>query len=294
MRLLQVLGLSEVLAEEMVPVPDYQRFGVDGELLLRFELNGHPAGMHAWLSIRREWGTAGRSRAWSSPPLWLSRRARDGRALEGVFAWLRPNDLVWHYVVNNSLLGKDPPAFDILYWNQDTVRLAAGLHRDVVRLALGDSLTHPGQVEVLGTPIDLGAITVNTYGIVGLNDHIVPWENAYRSAQLLGGHKRFVLSTSGHIPALVNPLSRESRSRYRVTETPTANPAAGCQRPTSSAEAGGPTTVIGSPREPASSRPPRGHSAAASTKRRLRPRGTTCLPSQRSDERRPHDERAGF
>lgn len=142
----------------------------------------------------------------------------DGRALAGVFAWLRPNDLVWNYVVNNYLLGKDPPAFDILYWNQDSVRLAAGLHRDFVRIALENSLTHPGEVEVLGTPIDLGAITVDSYGIAGLRDHIVPWENAYRSGQLLGGRKRFVLSTSGHIQALVNPPSNESRASFRVTD----------------------------------------------------------------------------
>ncbi len=83
----------------------------------------------------------------------------DGRALAGVFAWLRPNDLVWNYVVNNYLLGKDPPAFDILYWNQDSVRLAAGLHRDFIRTALDNALTHPGAIEVLGTPIDLSEIT---------------------------------------------------------------------------------------------------------------------------------------
>ena len=65
----------------------------------------------------------------------------DGRALAGVFAWLRPNDLVWNYVVNNYLLGKDPPAFDILYWNQDSIRLAAGLHRDLIRTALDND--HP-------------------------------------------------------------------------------------------------------------------------------------------------------
>jgi poly[(R)-3-hydroxyalkanoate] polymerase subunit PhaC len=144
----------------------------------------------------------------------------DGRALEGVFAWLRPNDLVWNYFVNNYLLGKDPPAFDILYWNQDTVRLAAGLHRDFILTALDNGLTHPGDVEVLGTPIDLGAITLDSYAVAGLNDHIVPWENAYRSAQLLGGSKRFVLSTSGHIQALVNPPSPESRASYRVTDDP--------------------------------------------------------------------------
>jgi poly[(R)-3-hydroxyalkanoate] polymerase subunit PhaC len=150
----------------------------------------------------------------------------DGRALAGVFAWLRPNDLVWNYVVNNYLLGKDPPAFDILYWNQDSVRLAAGLHRDFIRIALDNALTHPGEVEVLGTPIDLGAITLDSYNIAGLRDHIVPWENAYRSAQLLAGAKRFVLSTSGHIQALVNPPSPESRASYRITDDPADDPEA--------------------------------------------------------------------
>ncbi|MBV8991891.1 MAG: alpha/beta fold hydrolase, partial [Solirubrobacterales bacterium] len=144
----------------------------------------------------------------------------DGRALEGVFAWLRPNDLIWNYFVNNYLLGKDPPAFDVLYWNQDTVRLAAGLHRDFVRIALGNALTVPGAVEVLGTPVDLESITRDTYRIAGLNGHIVPWENAYRSAGLLGGSKRFVLSTSGHIQALVNPPSADSRATYRATDDP--------------------------------------------------------------------------
>src|SRR5256885_12613981 len=139
----------------------------------------------------------------------------DGQALSGVFTWLRPNDLVWNYVVNNYLLGKDPPAFDVLYWNQDTVRLAAGLHRDFIQMGLDNGLTRPGGVEVLGTPVDLGAITLNSYAVAGLNDHIVLWENAYRSAQLLGGSKRFVLSTSGHIQALVNPPSPESRASYR-------------------------------------------------------------------------------
>ena len=73
---------------------------------------------------------------------------------------------------------------------------------------------------MLGTPVDLGAVTLDSYVIAGLNDHIVPWDNAYRSAQLLGGEKRFVLSTSGHIQALVNPPSAESRATYRVTDAP--------------------------------------------------------------------------
>ena len=144
----------------------------------------------------------------------------DGRSLAGVFAWLRPNDLIWNYVVNNYLLGKDPPAFDILFWNQDTVRLAAGLHRDFVHLALENSLTRAGATEVLGTAVDLAAIELDSYIVAGSNDHIVPWESAYRSLELLGGRSRFVLSTSGHIQALVNPPAPDSRSSYRVTEEP--------------------------------------------------------------------------
>ncbi|WP_028066738.1 PHA/PHB synthase family protein [Solirubrobacter soli] len=142
----------------------------------------------------------------------------DGRALEGVFTWLRPNDLVWNYVVNNYLLGKQPPAFDVLYWNQDTVRLAAGLHRDFVKNGLENAIATPGALTVLDTPVDLGAIDVDSYIVAGATDHIIPWENAYRSTELLGGESRFILSSSGHIQALVNPPGPDSRSSYRIRE----------------------------------------------------------------------------
>jgi polyhydroxyalkanoate synthase len=154
----------------------------------------------------------------------------DGKALEGVFTWLRPNDLVWNYVVNNYLLGKQPPAFDVLFWNHDTVRLAAGLHRDFIKQGLENSLVDPGALEVLGTPIDLGAVDVDSYIVAGSTDHIIPWENAYRSTQLLGGTPRFVLSTSGHIQALVNPPAAESRASYRVADLYPSSPEAWAEK----------------------------------------------------------------
>jgi polyhydroxyalkanoate synthase len=129
----------------------------------------------------------------------------DGRALAEVFAWLRPGDLIWNYWVNNYLLGKQPPAFDILFWNADTTRMTAGLHADFIDISLGNGLVTPGAVTVLGTPVDLSRVGVDAYVVAGIADHITPWQNCYRSAQLLGGDTRFVLSTSGHIAALVNP-----------------------------------------------------------------------------------------
>jgi polyhydroxyalkanoate synthase subunit PhaC len=147
----------------------------------------------------------------------------DGRSLQGVFTWLRPNDLVWSYVVNNYLLGKEPPAFDVLYWNQDSVRLAAGLHRDFIRIAMDNSMVRPGGFSTLGTSIDLSKVNVDVYAVAALTDHIVPWENAYRSVQLFGGARRFILSTSGHIQALVNPPGPSSRATYRATDDVSAS-----------------------------------------------------------------------
>jgi poly[(R)-3-hydroxyalkanoate] polymerase subunit PhaC len=147
----------------------------------------------------------------------------DGRALAEVFAWLRPGDLIWNYWVNNYLLGKRPPAFDILFWNADTTRMAAGLHADFVDIALDNSLTRPGGITVLGVPIDLAKVTVDAYIVAGMADHITPWENCYRTTQLFGGTSRFVLSTSGHIAALVNPPGNPKAS-YHTNDDPTADP----------------------------------------------------------------------
>lgn len=138
----------------------------------------------------------------------------EGTALAEVFAWLRPGDLIWNYWVNNYLLGKTPPAFDILFWNADTTRMSAALHADFVDMAMGNLLTHPGSLMVLGQPIDLSQVTVDAYVVAGIADHITPWENCYATTQLLGGDTRFVLSTSGHIAALVNPPDNPKASFF--------------------------------------------------------------------------------
>ena len=139
----------------------------------------------------------------------------DGRALAEVFAWLRPDDLVWSYWVNNYLQGRKPPAFDILYWNADTVRMATGLHHDFVDVGLENALTKPGAVRMLDAPVDLSAVKADGYMLAGVADHISPWQNCYRGAQLVGGDVTFVLSSSGHIASIVNPPDNP-KSNYRA------------------------------------------------------------------------------
>jgi len=141
-----------------------------------------------------------------------------GKSLAEIFAWMRPNDMVWGYWVNNYLLGQPPPAWDILYWNSDQTNMPAGLHRDFVQLGLENGLTKPGAIEVLDTPVDVSKIDVDTYLIAGIADHISPWESAYRTTQLFGSDPRFVLSTSGHIVAMVNPPGKD-KANYKVNES---------------------------------------------------------------------------
>ena len=136
----------------------------------------------------------------------------DGRSLAEVFAWLRPNDLVWNYWVNNYLLGRKPPPFDILFWNSDTTRMTARLHHDFLRLAMANALAVPGKATMLGTRVDLSRVKVDSYVLAGIADHICPWQACYRSATLLGGPVRFVLSTNGHIAAIVNPVDNVKSS----------------------------------------------------------------------------------
>ena len=141
----------------------------------------------------------------------------DGRTLAEVFAWLRPNDLIWNYWVNNYLMGHAPKAFDILFWNADPVRMSAGMHRDFMDLAIRNALVEAGAAEMLGTRVDLSDITADTYVVAGIADHLCQWESCYASTQLFSGDTKFVLSTSGHIAAMVNPPGNP-KANFRTAE----------------------------------------------------------------------------
>jgi polyhydroxyalkanoate synthase len=127
----------------------------------------------------------------------------NGWQMASMFAWLRPNDLVWNYYVNNYLLGKDPPAFDILAWNADTTRLSSRFHHQMLDMVAGNQLAHPGGMTVLGTPIDISQIACDTYVAAGRTDHITPWHTCYRTTQMVSGDSEFVLCSSGHIQTVV-------------------------------------------------------------------------------------------
>jgi polyhydroxyalkanoate synthase len=144
----------------------------------------------------------------------------DGAQLAEVFAWLRPNDLIWSYWVNNYLQGKAPAAFDILAWNADTTRMPAGLHRDFVNLSLANALTKPGAATMLGSLVNLSTVKADCYVIAGIADHLCQWESCYQTTQLLGGESRFILSTSGHIASLINPPGNPKATWRTAAENP--------------------------------------------------------------------------
>ena len=134
-----------------------------------------------------------------------SRGVLDGQDMAKMFAWMRPNDLIWNYWVNNYLLGNAPPAFDVLYWNADTTRLPAGLHGDFLDMIYSNPFLNPGEMVVGGHPIDMTKVDYPTYVIAGTTDHITPWKAVYETARLYGKDTQFVLSNSGHLQSLLNP-----------------------------------------------------------------------------------------
>jgi polyhydroxyalkanoate synthase len=155
----------------------------------------------------------------------MLRRAADGgevipgKSVRTGFAWMRPNDLVFNYLVSGWLLGQDPPSFDVLAWNDDATAVSAKFALESTEL-LVDAMARKYGITVLGTPIDLAKVDCDSFHVAGYTDHITPWRAAYTSTQVLGGDKEMAVVKSGHIQSFVNPAAK---SRYDYWEGPPAS-----------------------------------------------------------------------
>ena len=144
----------------------------------------------------------------------------DGRYMAATFNLLRGRDLIWSYVVNNYLLGQEPPPFDLLHWNSDTTNLPAGWHRNYLEtLYQGNKMVERGGITVAGTPIDLGKVKTPTYIQAGREDHIAPPQSVWKIMDHFKGDKRFVLAGSGHIAGVVNPPTA-GKYQYWINDKP--------------------------------------------------------------------------
>lgn len=159
------------------------------------------------------------------------KRIHPASSLARVFAWMRPNDLVWNYWVNNYLSGNDPPSFDILAWSVDGTNLPGKLHGQFLDIFESNLLPKRGALKVLGKTIDLSKIKVQTLVTGGTTDHLTPWKGCYRTTQLLGGSMTFVLSNAGHVASLVNPPGNP-KATYWLGPSPGPDPEQWLQKAT--------------------------------------------------------------
>ena len=141
----------------------------------------------------------------------------DGKEMAAAFRLLRSNSLIWHYVVHGYLYGEAPPPFDVLFWNMDTTRMPARMHTWYLRnLYLDNKLIRKDALEVAGQPLDLTRIVQPVYAVAAADDHIAPWQQAFRINNFVSGSKRFVLSSSGHILGIINPVVNPPKRDYWV------------------------------------------------------------------------------
>jgi polyhydroxyalkanoate synthase len=144
-----------------------------------------------------------------------------GQELAATFSFLRPNDLVWNYVVGNYLKGETPPPFDLLYWNSDSTNLPGPMYCWYLRHTyLENRLKEPGALTVCAAPLDLRLLDMPAFVYGSREDHIVPWDSAYASTQILTGKRRFVLGASGHIAGVINPPAKKKRSYWTNSRLP--------------------------------------------------------------------------
>lgn len=207
-----------------------------GGLILSCALNHLAAEGKSWVHAASfgvmllDFDTPGPIGAFSPNPLLNLARRRAAKAgvlspndMAAAFAWLRPNELVWNYWHNNYLMGETPPINDIMAWNADGTRLPAALHSQFLDIFADNTLLE-GPLTVLGSPLQAGAIHCDSYFMAAEGDHLTPWQGCYRSAQLFGGERSFVLSSAGHIASLINPPSNP-KARHFIGPAPTMDAA---------------------------------------------------------------------
>ena len=130
----------------------------------------------------------------------------EGAEMANTFNMLRANDLIWSFVINNYLLGRDPFPFDLLHWNCDSTRMPAKMHSFYLRnMYMNNRLREPGGITLVGEPIDLSKVKMPTYFISAVEDHIAPWKTTFEGPKIIAGKSRFVLAGSGHIAGMINP-----------------------------------------------------------------------------------------
>lgn len=145
----------------------------------------------------------------------------EGSSMANAFNMLRSNDLIWSFVINNYLLGRDPFPFDLLYWNSDATRMPAAMHSFYLRnMYQHNKLAQPGGVTLAGVPIDLRKVKTPAFILATREDHIAPWKSVYRGTQLYSGPNRFVLAASGHIAGVINPPAAKKYSHWTNEATP--------------------------------------------------------------------------
>lgn len=155
----------------------------------------------------------------------LEKRIRErgylhAREMARTFDWLRSRDLIWSYVINNWFKGKNPPAFDILAWNNDSTHMPVEMHSEYLRACyLHNAIVKPGAFTIGDTPIDLGKITAPLYVLGAENDHIAPWRATYLTTQHVGGESKYVLTNAGHIAGIVNPPGGKKTWHYTQPAT---------------------------------------------------------------------------
>ena len=202
--------------------------------------------------------------------------ALEGETMAGTFDVLRANDLIFNYVVSNWLMGQPPPAFDILAWNADSTRMPAAMHAFYLRNFYVENKLAAGRLEIGGATIDLSVIKTPTYVVSAINDHIVPWESAYKTVGLVSGPVRFVLGSGGHIAGIVSPPG--PKAWHQVSDSDAELPSTGAEwrktvgrTPAPGGRTGpsGPTPIPGRCRI-------RRHWAARSTRCSRKGRAATC------------------